>query len=67
MLWNCPVCSLATPHTAIAERPVPGARYYCHVCRLDLVFDPSKNRMALPPIGEDRSSPRQSEVKRRPQ
>ncbi|HXD74284.1 MAG TPA: hypothetical protein VN628_11130 [Vicinamibacterales bacterium] len=34
--WRCPSCSQAINHKG--EKPEPGVRYRCHVCRLALEY-----------------------------
>ena len=51
MLWRCPACRTEIQHSSTESLPDPTDGYRCHVCRLDLRFDPSQNRMVVPPVG----------------
>jgi hypothetical protein len=47
MPLHCPACEAVIEHDD--ESPVPqwGVVYRCHVCRLELVFDPETNRLVV--------------------
>jgi rubredoxin len=47
--WKCPACSEAIRHDH-EEAPRQGVIYRCHVCRLELVLDPKKNKLVLAPL-----------------
>jgi len=40
-------------HDAVAGPPRTGEAYRCHVCRLDLRFDPARNQMMIAPLETD--------------
>jgi hypothetical protein len=63
MSWQCPACRLPIQHSELEGKPREGTRYRCHVCRLELVFDPNVNRMTVAPISEDESEPERRQVK----
>jgi hypothetical protein len=50
--WKCPVCALPLHH-AEGDRPVAGALYRCHICRVELMFDLAKGKLVLAPIRDD--------------
>ena len=52
MPWICPACSLAIKHTDQDANPRPGVVYRCHICRLELILDPSSNKLVLAPLRE---------------
>src|SRR6187200_1768979 len=52
MPWTCPACSLAIRHTEQDDRPRPNVVYRCHICRLELILDPSSNKLVLAPMRE---------------
>jgi hypothetical protein len=52
MPWKCPACSEQIRHAASEEAPRAGVLYRCHLCRLELVFDPQRNRLILAPLPE---------------
>ena len=53
MAWRCPACQLAIQHNDYDEHPRPGARYRCHICRLELTLDPKTNRLTVAPMPDD--------------
>ena len=58
MPWRCPACQTAITHDPAASMPSPHTVYRCHVCRLELVVDPSDNKLALAPLdSRDRTDP----------
>ncbi len=64
MPWSCPACRLPIGHNEFENRPRPGQRYRCHVCRLELVLDPQTNKLVpAPSEGED---DREHSVRRAP-
>ena len=50
MVWRCPACQLAIQHSGHEQVPRPGARYRCHVCRLELTLDPTTNKLTVTPV-----------------
>jgi hypothetical protein len=49
MPWACPACGSVIRHSEIQEMPHIGARYRCHICRLELVMDGvTENLIVLP-------------------
>ncbi len=48
MPWMCPACGSIIRHSEIEERPRPGARYRCHICRLELVMDAARKKLIVP-------------------
>jgi len=49
MFWRCPACRSEIRHNLADVRPAPHTRYRCHVCRLDLRFDPVTEQMEVAP------------------
>jgi hypothetical protein len=47
MPWWCPSCRGTVIHNQADERPHPAEVYRCHVCQLELRFDPTMDRMAI--------------------
>jgi hypothetical protein len=56
MPWKCPACRLAIQHEAEIV-PRPGVIYRCHICRLELVVDPSSETLVLAPMPGGDESP----------
>jgi hypothetical protein len=50
MPWKCPACQTAITHDPAATAPSPDTIYRCHVCRLELVVDPSTGKLTLAPL-----------------
>ena len=48
MNWLCPACSIRIP--PVQDKPILGAIYRCHACRLELTLDSKTNRLALVPL-----------------
>jgi hypothetical protein len=48
--WKCPACSTQIEHSAAAIQPLDGVLYRCSVCRLELVFDASINKLTVVPL-----------------
>jgi rubredoxin len=53
MPWRCPACHIQIRHSEAEDRPRFGTRYRCHVCRLELVFDPDSDRLIVAPLPDD--------------
>jgi hypothetical protein len=54
MSWKCPACQTLIQHERdVSLPPVPGVIYRCHVCRLELVFNPVTKKLALAPMPEE--------------
>ncbi len=58
MPWKCPACREQIAHASFEDRPRPEAIYRCHICRLELVFDPNANKLVVIPL-EDSEKIRQ--------
>ena len=52
MSWTCPACSQVIRHDYDVGEPRPNVIYRCHVCRLELIFDPKTKKLKLAPIAE---------------
>jgi rubredoxin len=50
MPWRCPACEIPIRHSDVESKPREAARYRCHMCRLELTFDPDANRLTVTPI-----------------
>jgi DNA-directed RNA polymerase subunit RPC12/RpoP len=51
MPWRCPACGTNVQHST--ELPRANCVYRCPVCRLQMVFDPLREKMQpLPPGGD---------------
>jgi hypothetical protein len=53
MPWRCPACYNEIRHSAAEDRPRPGTSYRCHICRLELVWDPRTDKLTLAPFPDD--------------
>jgi len=55
MPWKCPACHSAIIHSEVEDVPRFGTFYRCHICRLELVLDPTTNHLTVAPMrdGED--------------
>ena len=53
MPWKCPACHVAIRHSENESRPRPDAVYRCHICRLELVFNPRTEKMNVAPMRDD--------------
>jgi hypothetical protein len=53
MPWKCPACGSQIRHSDLDDRPRPGERYRCHICRLDLMADPETKRLIVAPLWSD--------------
>jgi SprT-like zinc ribbon domain len=52
MPWTCPACRAQVQHTS--EFPRTDRVYRCPVCRLQMTFNPTQQKMQpLPPNGDD--------------
>jgi hypothetical protein len=49
MAWRCPVCSRIIHHDDSDEPPRARARYRCHICRIELLFDVDAQRLIVRP------------------
>ena len=47
MPWKCPACSAQIQHARSEDTPRRGAIYRCHICRLELVVDPSTRKLKV--------------------
>jgi hypothetical protein len=56
--WKCPACqSNIRSHQVtgqLRDEPATGVVYRCHICRLELVYDPISRALQVPPL--DRGS-----------
>ena len=43
----------------VGTTPRPGARYRCHICRLELVLDPESNKLSVPTFDVETEPPQQ--------
>jgi rubredoxin len=50
MRWRCPACQLTIRHNELESTPRPGEHYRCHICRLELVFDPITGGLTVPAV-----------------
>jgi hypothetical protein len=55
--WRCPACGTQIHHGEAEAAPRPGARYRCHICRLELVLDPASNKLTVPTFDVDSDPP----------
>lgn len=53
MPWKCPACHIPIRHSESEERPRPNAVYRCHICRLELVFNPRTEKMNVAAMRND--------------
>ena len=53
MPWKCPVCQTQIRHDG--EMPQIGRVYRRHVCRLELIVDVERNKLALAPLPSEKS------------
>ncbi len=54
MPWKCPACE--TQIRRDADLPAPNQIYRCHICRLELVFDPRAKKLIVAPSLSDRAA-----------
>jgi hypothetical protein len=50
MPWRCPACRTEIRPTPLDLRPDPQDDYRCHVCHLDLRFNPATETMDVVPL-----------------
>jgi len=50
MPWKCPACEQAILHPDAEIHPRPGARYRCHICRLELTLNSATNKLIVAPV-----------------
>lgn len=53
MPWKCPACGTPIRHSDAELKPRVGAHYRCHICRLELVVDPSDEKLTVAPMDDD--------------
>jgi hypothetical protein len=58
MPWKCPACATKIAQEGSATTPIIGVVYRCHVCRLELVVDPSSGKLQLAPLDPPEPAPR---------
>ena len=61
MPWRCPACQVPIRHSDSEDAPRRGARYRCHICRLELMLDEATDRLTVTPLYISHDNP----VKRR--
>jgi hypothetical protein len=49
--WTCPACGDKIRHEQ--DKPLPGVVYRCHVCRLELMFDPGTLKLVIAPVSNE--------------
>jgi len=59
MAWKCPACRHVIRHSDYEDTPRPGAKYRCHICRLELIADLERARMIVAPWNELRPGERE--------
>jgi len=52
MTWRCPACQTSIRHRENDLEPMPGVRYRCHVCRIELTLNPFTDRLDVTPTLE---------------
>jgi hypothetical protein len=57
MPWRCPACQEQIRHEHEIQ-PSLGVVYRCHVCRLEVTFDPIAGRFAVPGLFVAEQPPR---------
>jgi len=50
MLWRCPGCRTEIQHLSMDRLPNPRDDYRCHLCRVNLRFDPVLRMMVVAPV-----------------
>jgi len=53
MAWNCPICEQPIRHSQLESQPRSGFMYRCHICRLELQFEPYTSKLAVAPTRDD--------------
>jgi hypothetical protein len=53
MPWRCPACRSEIRHNSSDKLPNAAETYRCHVCRLELVFDETFEKMVIAPLETD--------------
>jgi hypothetical protein len=62
MPWRCPACETQIHHSEHESEPRLGTRYRCHICRLELMLDPEKVRLAVAPMQPDEPNKKNRKV-----
>jgi hypothetical protein len=62
MPWRCPACRLPIQHLPLEAQPRAGVHYRCHICRLELVYDDSIQKLVVAPMREDEPNQRVRET-----
>jgi predicted SprT family Zn-dependent metalloprotease len=58
MPWRCPACqTVVRQGDRETDVPRPGQVYRCHVCRLELVLDPTTKKLTVAPFPTEPVSP----------
>lgn len=57
--WRCPACQTQIQHLPLQNLPLPGVRYRCAVCRLEVMFDPVVGRLQVAPVADDGADTRE--------
>jgi len=55
MSWKCPACQTIIRH--VEDPPREGRVYRCHVCRLELMIDPTTSELVLAVLKSDEAQP----------
>jgi hypothetical protein len=58
MPWKCPACSTQIQHSDLEPKPLLHTRYRCHVCRLELIVDPQRQKLIVVPLAFDENERR---------
>jgi hypothetical protein len=53
MPWRCPACQEQIRHSQAEREPYVGVVYRCHICRLELLFDPIRRLLRVVPFPVD--------------
>jgi hypothetical protein len=64
MPWRCPACQEQIRHSETEAKPRIGSRYRCHICRLELMFDPMTDKLTVAPLNVVDERPQSSAPKR---
>jgi len=56
MPWKCPACQLPIQHSDVDTKPRPGARYRCHICRLELILNNQGEHLTVTPFQPDHAA-----------
>jgi hypothetical protein len=62
MPWRCPACRLPIQHLPLEASPRVGVHYRCHICRLELVYDGTAQKLVVAPMRSDEPEERVRET-----